>query len=97
MATESPNGTDQRNGKAELPPRRYTNHLAIDFMLTEVELNFGQRAGSASGPVVHSRLVTTPVHLVIFERIIQGVIARYEGRFGRIPDASESESGEPRQ
>jgi hypothetical protein len=78
-------------------PRRYTNHLVIDFVLSEVELSFGQRSDSGSAPDIHTRLVTTPVHLLIFGRTIQAMIARYQDRFGRIPDGSDPTGGDRRQ
>ena len=88
---------DPADGAADQVPRRYTNYLAIDFVLSEVELNFGQSADSGSAPVIHTRLVTMPDHLVIFERAIQTMIARYQDRFGRIPDASKLTSDDSGQ
>jgi len=82
---------DQREGHgedtaADEPVRRYANHLSVHCSLSEVELRFGQRAGSDTGPLVHSLVVSSPVHLVTFGRAIQASIARYETQFGRLPD-----------
>jgi hypothetical protein len=66
--------------------RRYANDLSIEFSLSSCELRFGQHAASGGAPVVHSCIVTSPVHLVTFNRVIQATIDRYEARFGAIPD-----------
>lgn len=79
-----PGGGGESDGTA--PLRRYANDLAVEVSLSTCELRFGQRPGDAQGPFVHSCIVTSPVHLVTFGRVIQASIARYEARFGAIPD-----------
>jgi hypothetical protein len=73
-------------GEGELPARRYANDLAVEVSLSTCELRFGQRHGDGAAPQVHSRIVASPVHLATFGRVIQASIARYEARFGAIPD-----------
>ena len=68
------------------PVRLYTNHIGIEFVLSEMELRFGQRFGAGDLVSAQSWLVTSPVHLVGFSALIQNAIARYESRFGPIPD-----------
>lgn len=72
-----------------VPMRRYANHFDVQFSISEIDLRFGQSFASGGGdaPVVHSWLVTTPVHLVALGRAIDTAIARYHDRFGPIPDA----------
>jgi hypothetical protein len=67
--------------------RRYANDLAIEVSLSTCELRFGQRAECGVEPVVGCRIVASPVHLATFGRVIQASIARYEARFGAIPDS----------
>jgi len=67
------------------PVRRYANDLAIDFTLSTCELRFGQRRADGEEPSVHSCIVTSPVHLAFFGRVIQATIDRYEARFGEMP------------
>jgi Protein of unknown function (DUF3467) len=74
------------------PQRRYANHVALEFSLSEVQLRFGQVFGPG-GFAVHSWLVTSPVHLVSFSRAIALTIADYESRFGRIPDGADADPG----
>lgn len=63
----------------------------MQFSISEVDLRFGQSFGSGDdAPVVHSWLVTTPVHLVALGRAVNTAIARYRDRFGPIPDAGET-------
>lgn len=76
------------NGDAEdaVAVRCYANDLAVEVSLSTCELRFGQRPGSGAEPVVQCRIVASPVHLATFGRVIQASIARYEARFGTIPD-----------
>lgn len=67
--------------------RSYANDLALGVRLSEVELRFGQRFGE--GVTVHSWIVTSPVHLLTFRRLIVAAIADYEARYGAIPDLPE--------
>jgi len=69
------------------PNLLYANHLGINFVLSEIELCFGQRFGAGDMVSPQAWLVTSPVHLVSFGALIQSAIARYEKRFGHIPDA----------
>jgi len=93
MASMGGSGQD-RGG--ERPQRRYANHLAIDFTLSSVELRFGQRTPTGEADV-HSLLVLSPIDLATFGHLIQESIARYERRFGPIPDGSQPGAGMTRQ
>jgi hypothetical protein len=77
---------DEGDAEGEMPVPRYANDLAVEFTLSTCELRFGQLSASGGAPVVHSRITTSPVHLATFGRVIQASIARYEARFGQIPD-----------
>jgi len=89
-------GTRGRTGADEPAPERlYTNSLSVSFTLSEVELVFGQQFGGDS-PACRSWLVTSPVHLVTFGRLIEQAIARYQVRFGQIPVGAAPPDG-PRQ
>jgi hypothetical protein len=70
--------------------RGYVNHLTIATSISEIELGFGQYFGPGTGPRIHKWLVTTPVHLVSFRRIIDDAIARYEIAYGRIPSVFDA-------
>jgi len=79
--------TDQT--EPDRPVRRYANHLSVHVSLSEVELRFGEDAGSDGRPMIHSLVVSSPLHLVTFGRAIQAGIDGYETRFGRLPDGTE--------
>jgi hypothetical protein len=79
-----PAGKSDTENDSLLP--RYANDLAVEVSLSTCELRFAQRAGSGAEPVVGCRIITSPVHLATFGRVIQASIARYEARFGTIPD-----------
>jgi hypothetical protein len=89
--TTRPGGAEAGEG-ASTAERLYANSLTVRFSLSEVELVFGQRFGAGEA-LCRSWLVTSPVHLVTFGRLIDAAIARYQSRFGPIPDArNEPES-----
>ncbi len=70
---------------ADSAARRYVNHIALDFSLSEVHIDFGQAFVGNTGPVAQCRLVTSPVHLRQMNSEIAQTITRYETRFGNIP------------
>jgi hypothetical protein len=67
--------------------RIYANDLAVAFSLSEVELRFGQRFSAEQPAEVLCWIVTSPVHLAAFGRMIEVALARYEAQFGAIPGA----------
>jgi hypothetical protein len=93
-------GTSQGDDATNSPdplPRRYANHLAVDFSLSEFALRFGQHAADKSEPVIHSVVVSSPVHIVAFCQEIRATIHRYESRFGPIPGSFNVDGSETRQ
>ena len=78
------------------PPRRYANHLAVEFSLSEFALQFGQHDPGQAEPVIHSIVVSSPVHVAMFCQEIRESILRYESRFGPIP-GWHTDSSETRQ
>jgi hypothetical protein len=92
MAPNGQSTAGERSDRAHAPaqgsPERlrcYANDVAIEFSLSEIELRFGQRFALAETPTVHTWIVTSPVHLVTFGRVIATTIAAYESRYGVIP------------
>jgi hypothetical protein len=88
---------DSTVNSADSPPRHYTNHLAIEFTLSEFALRFGQQTAGELEPFIHSIFVSSPVDIAIFCQEIRASILRYESRFGPIPGWSDPVSGETRQ
>lgn len=83
--------TDADDAAPAAPMRIYANDLAASFSLSEIELRLGQRFGADLPIAVHTFIVTSPVHLVTFNRVLSRTIAAYEGRYGAIaapPDAA---------
>lgn len=80
-------GEDSAAHRADPATRVYANDLAVAFSLSEIELRFGQHFGAEMPPAVLCWIVTSPVHLAAFCRVIEAALARYEAQFGAIPDA----------
>jgi hypothetical protein len=97
MAGEEPDRADApaEGGRERL--RCYANDVAVEFSLSEIELRFGQRFALAETQTVHTWIVTSPVHLVTFGRVIATTIAAYESRYGVIPTSASAarETEEP--
>lgn len=95
MAGERNGGTHAEAGRSTGRLRCYANDFAAEFSLSEVELRFGQRFGGGEALIVHTWIVTSPVHLVTLGRVIAATIAAYEGRYGAIPhvDPGHDERG----
>jgi hypothetical protein len=68
----------------------YTNSFTIETSLCEVCLSFGQGFHQAGGRNIHSRLVTTPVHLRRLAKAVNGAVSQYEDAFGHIPEADDT-------
>ncbi len=72
----------------------YTNSFSIETSLSEVCLSFGQAFQQVGQRHVHSRLVTTPVHLRRLANAVNGAVSEYEEVFGRIPDGDTPKAGD---
>jgi len=76
--------------KSAEPLWLYTNSFSIETALSEVCLSFGQAFQQADGRNIHSRLVTTPVHLRRLAKAVNGAVSRYENAFGHIPESDDA-------
>ena len=88
MPDEARNPTSEHSAGG--PASLYANHLEISFGLSEVELCFAQGFDAHGRTQPTCRVRTTPVHLIGFGQAITRTIARYQDRFGCIPDADDS-------
>lgn len=57
---------------------RYANYLQIAFSPEEVVLEFGQTYESQGDPMIHTRLVTTPVFAREFLRLLERSVQEIE-------------------
>lgn len=95
MAAEQNGSTHAEAGRSTGRLRCYANDVAAEFSLSEIELRFGQRFGPGEALTVHTWIVTSPVHLVTFGRVIAATIAAYESRYGAIPEGAGENPGAP--
>lgn len=87
-------GKEPESNRSPVPPARlYVNDLTVDFSLAEFTLDFAQRY-RGSGGEVQSRLVTSPVNMVEFQRAIDTAIDSYDRRYGPIPRQGPAEEAE---
>lgn len=95
MGGEHNGGAHGEPGRCTARLRSYANDLAVQFSLSEIEMQFGQRFGPGEAVSVHSWIVATPVHLVTFGRVIAATIAAYERRYGAIPVSDDRAQPDP--
>jgi hypothetical protein len=95
MGTSRGRVSDANGGGS--PPRRYANHLAVDFSLSEFALSFGQQVADQAEPVIHSVVISSPVHMAVFCQEIRASLLRYESRFGPIPGSLGANGNQTRQ
>ena len=78
-----------RAGNGALPPALYVNFLRVEPQRSEVFLAFGQLARTDAGQAhLVASLVTSPAHAKSMLRVLAEAVARYEERFGEVPDLS---------
>jgi hypothetical protein len=81
---------------SQAPARSYANHLAIHASLAEVLLDFGQHYPPSGMVASVSSLVTSPVHLMLFQQQLTGALARYEAEYGALPVLPQNTSPDRR-
>jgi hypothetical protein len=65
--------------------RLYSNHLLVRQSLSEVHLDFGQLFSDSGLPFPLARLVTSPLHLRLFQQELTGALDSYEATYGALP------------
>ena len=71
----------RKSDKPELAPSgEYANFLHIRFNLSEVVLDFGQQVPDDKFIRMHSRIITSPQHLMKFRKQIDFVIQKMAQR-----------------
>jgi len=64
---------------------RYANHFHVGHNAFEVILQFGQFYEGNSRPVMHTKIVTSPVYAQSLLQLLRQSLAEYESAFGSIP------------
>lgn len=81
---------DGRSARSGDPPGneplegRYANYVRIGHNAFEFLLDFGQFYPEGREPLVHTRIVTSPIYAKVFLDTIRDSIAQYEAAFGPI-------------
>lgn len=69
----------------EVAHGRYANVAVIAHTKDEFIMDFAL-AYPGQGPIVNSRVITSPQHAKAFLRSLEDNISKYEARFGTIPE-----------
>ncbi|HDM43301.1 MAG TPA: DUF3467 domain-containing protein [Firmicutes bacterium] len=72
----------------------YSNLLNVIFSQAEFILDFGRLVPGKREVKIVSRIITSPMHLKRFVKILEDNIKQYEDKFGSIKDFDKKEDGE---
>jgi hypothetical protein len=68
---------------------KYSNFFEIGINALEFIIDFGQAfEGASEKPMVHTRIVTNPVHAQVLEALLNKVLAEYERKYGLDKDTN---------
>ena len=84
---------DKPNKPELAPSGEYANFLHIRFNLSEVVLDFGQQVPDDSFIRMHSRIITSPQHLIKFRKQIESVIQKMAQRVKEEHEKEGEENG----
>ena len=65
---------------------RYTNYCSVGQNAMEFVIDFGERYGEQDTPLLHTRIVTTPVYMQAIVAALQEAVEIYERRFPQSPE-----------
>jgi hypothetical protein len=68
---------------------RYANHFNLGYNAFEVILEFGQAYEGQAPAVLHTRIVTTPMHAKGLLELLRDSLDDYERDFGKRPRETE--------
>ena len=89
MIEEGPltNGEDWQPNEALDLVGRYANYFTIGHNAFEFVLDFGQFFPEGAIPQPHTRIITSPAHVVALLTTLRESVARYEETFGPLTEA----------
>ena len=62
----------------------YANHLEVGHNAFEFVVDFGQSFEDERGPVIHTRIITSPEHFKLFVETMQKSFEQFESTIGPI-------------
>jgi hypothetical protein len=86
--------SDARESKVTGRPLKgqFSNHFEVAFTQFEFLLDFGQAYDEAAGPILHSRIITTPYAAKVLSRMLLELLEQYEDSVGPVPAKDSSGS-----
>lgn len=84
---------DQDTGYQDADPRegKYANYFMVGHKAFEFVLDFGQLYSENAEPQLHTRIITSPVYVKAFLKILKDSVDQYEQRFGIIRNDGDGE------
>ena len=71
---------------------RSANHFALAFTASEFLLDFGQAYGEPGEPVIHTRIIMTPISAKALSQMLQEIVGQFEKMAG---SGSAPQSNDP--
>ena len=63
---------------------RYANHFELAFTEAEFLLDFGQSYDREREPLIHTRIILSPLSAKAFFAMLQDLLEQYEAKVGHI-------------
>lgn len=64
---------------------KYANYFQIGENAFEFIIEFGQLYADDTGPLIHTRIITSPAYAVQLLSLLEDALRQYEEQFGPIP------------
>ncbi len=71
----------------EKPEARYVNYFQIGQNAVEFVIEFGQFYPDDAAPLLHTRIITSPVYANNLIAVLREAIEKHEEQFGPVPEA----------
>jgi hypothetical protein len=74
------------NGTPEKLEAKYANYFQIGENAVEFILEFGQLYGNEGAPLLHTRIITSPVYAKHLLTVLEEALEKHERQFGAISE-----------
>lgn len=81
----------ERHGPSQPLVGKAANHFALAFTTSEFLLDFGQAYGEPGEPVIHTRIIMTPLSAKTLSQMLQEVVEQFEKMAGSTNDPQSTD------
>ena len=83
-------GTEPNETGPRVPVEgRSANHFELAFTMSEFLLDFGQAYDNSREPLIHTRIIMTPVSAKTLALMMQNLVEQYEKAVDHLPEKKD--------